>query len=70
MNNYTLSYLRAQYLNKFWKENGIDIDAIPRCELIISGSGEQGVPRNIPNESKLRNSFPNQADYQKAWNEN
>lgn len=69
MNNYTLSYLRAQYLNKFWKENGIDIDAIPRCELIISGSGEQGVPRNIPNESKLRNSFPNQADYQKAWNE-
>ncbi len=58
MNNYTLSYLRAQYLNKFWKENGIDIDAIPRCELIISGSGEQGVPRNIPNESKLRNSFP------------
>lgn len=54
-NNYTLSYLRAQYLNKFWKENGIDINAIPRCELIISGSGEQGVPRNIPDESKLRN---------------
>lgn len=47
-NNYTLSYLRAQFLNKFWKENGIDIASIPRCELIISGSGEDGVPRVIP----------------------
>lgn len=47
-NNYTLSYLRAQFLNKFWKENGIDIASIPRCELIISGSGEDGVPRVQP----------------------
>lgn len=69
MNNYTLSYLRAQYLNEFWKANGIDIDAIPRCELIISGSGEQGVPRNIPDENELHKSFPNQTDFQKAWNE-
>ncbi|MBO5613125.1 MAG: hypothetical protein J5905_01325 [Prevotella sp.] len=44
-NNYTLSYLRAQFLNKFWKDNGIDLASIPRCELIISGSGEDGVPR-------------------------
>lgn len=50
-NNYTLSYLRAQFLNKFWKENGIDIDSIPKCELIISGSGEDGVPRVIPTVS-------------------
>ena len=50
-NNYTLSYLRAQYLNKFWKENGIDIDAIPKCELIISGSGEEGVPRYAEDKS-------------------
>lgn len=47
-NNYTLSYLRAQFLNKFWKDHGIDISSIPRCELIISGSGEDGVPRVIP----------------------
>ena len=47
-NNYTLSYLRAQFLNKFWKENGIDLAAIPKCELIISGSGEDGVPRITP----------------------
>lgn len=68
-NNYTLSYLRAQYLNRFWKENGIDIDAIPRCELIISGSGEQGVPRNIPNEEALHDAFPDPADFQREWNE-
>lgn len=47
-NNYTLSYLRAQFLNEFWKEHGIDLAAIPRCELIISGSGEDGVPRVQP----------------------
>lgn len=47
-NNYTLSYLRAQFLNKFWKDNGIDLASIPRCELIISGSGEDGVPRVTP----------------------
>ena len=47
-NNYTLSYLRAQFLNKFWKENGIDLASIPKCELIIAGSGEDGVPRVIP----------------------
>lgn len=47
-NNYTLSYLRAQFLNKFWKENGIDLASIPKCELIISGSSEDGVPRIIP----------------------
>lgn len=67
-NNYTLSYLRAQYLNEFWKENGIDIDAIPRCELIIAGSGEQGVPRNIPNLKDLHQRYPNWKDYQNAWN--
>lgn len=66
-NNYSLSYLRAQYLNEFWKENGIDIDAIPRCELIIAGSGEQGVPRNVPDESQLHLSYPNQYDFLKAW---
>lgn len=69
MNNYTLSYLRAQYLNEFWKANGIDIDAIPRCELIIAGSGEQGVPRNIPDEAQLRKSYTDPVSYQKAWNE-
>lgn len=66
-NNYTLSYLRAQYLNAFWKENGIDFNAIPRCELLISGSGEEGVPREIPNESELRQLYPIAYDYHKKW---
>ena len=66
-NNYTLSYLRAQYLNEFWKQNGIDIDAIPRCELIISGSGEQGVPRAIPKEMELRKKFPDIGDFRNEW---
>lgn len=50
-NNYTLSYLRARFLNNFWKDNGIDLASIPKCELIISGSGEDGVPRIIPKTS-------------------
>ncbi|MBO5626791.1 MAG: hypothetical protein J5953_13520 [Prevotella sp.] len=61
-NNYTLSYLRAQFLNDFWKENGIDLASIPRCELIIAGSGEDGVPRVIPNISE-----PKTPDEMKAW---
>ncbi len=68
-NNYTLSYLRAQFLNEFWKENGIDIDEIPRCELIISGSGEGGVPRIIPDEEALHLSYPNPLDYSRAWSD-
>lgn len=66
-NNYTLSYLRAQYLNAFWKENGIDLNNIPRCELLISGSGEEGVPREVPDEDNLTQLFPNSLDYQRQW---
>ncbi|MCQ2262073.1 MAG: hypothetical protein MJZ42_02840 [Bacteroidales bacterium] len=66
-NNYTLSYLRAQYLNRFWIENGIDLSSIDKCELIIAGSGEGGVPRVIPDENSLHLTYPNQADYTKHW---
>lgn len=66
-NNYTLSYLRAQFLEKFWKQNGIDLSSIPRCEVIIAGSGEQGLPRVIPNEDSLHYRFSNETDYQKHW---
>ena len=68
-NNYTLSYLRAQYLNAFWKENGIDFNAIPRCELLISGSGEEGVPRVLPDEDALRQLYPAVLDYNKQWSQ-
>lgn len=49
-NNYVLSYQRALALNEFWKKRGIDFSEMPRCELLISGSGEKGVPRNEQNE--------------------
>lgn len=68
-NNYTLSYLRARFINEYWKDNGINIDDIPRCELIISGSGEGGVPRIIPNEELLRKQYPNPIDFNKYWRE-
>lgn len=49
-NNDVLSYQRALYLNQFWKENGIDFSSMDKCELVISGSGEQGVPRDTTDE--------------------
>ena len=57
-----MSYLRAQFLNQFWKENGIDLASIPRCELIISGSGEDGVPRVIPSITN-----PHNPEEMKQW---
>lgn len=66
-NNYTLSYLRAQYLNKFWKANGIDFESMPRCELIISGSGEGGKPRINVDTKKLHALYPDKAEYAKRW---
>ena len=68
-NNYTLSYLRAQFLNKFWQENNINLAEIPRCEVIISGSGEGGFPRVIPNETLLRETYPNPKEYAQKWTE-
>lgn len=66
-NNYTLSYLRAQFLNNFWKEHGIDLSAIPKCELIISGSGEGGVPRIEPNEEELHKIASDDKGYKALW---
>ena len=66
-NNYTLSYLRAQFLNEFWKKNNIDLAAIPRCELIISGSGEGGLPRVEPDTAELRRCSSDEQDYWRRW---
>lgn len=66
-NNFTLSYMRAQFLNKFWKENGINLASIPKCELIISGSGEAGVPRIQPNEEELHALYPDTREYWSHW---
>lgn len=66
-NNYTLSYMRAQYLNEFWKANGIDLEKISRCELLISGSGEGGVPRVNPDDILNKADFTNDTEYWKRW---
>lgn len=45
-NNDVLSYQRALNLHKFWKEKAnIDFTKMDKCELVIAGSGEGGVPR-------------------------
>ena len=50
-NNDVLSYQRALELHKFWQtEAGIDFSSMNRCELVISGSGIKGVPRDTVNE--------------------
>lgn len=48
--NDVLSYQRALELSKFWKQNGIDFSSMNKCELLISGSGEGGVPRESSSE--------------------
>lgn len=67
-NNYTLSYLRAQFLNDFWKANDIDLASLPKCELIISGSGEGGVPRYVPDDYELKRTSKSDKEYKEKWN--
>lgn len=66
-NNFTLSYLRAQFLLKFWKEHDIDLASMPKCEIIIAGSGEGGVPRVVPNREELRKQAQDNMSYDKLW---
>ena len=55
-NNETLSFLRAEFLKKFWTDpvskggcglfkNTSENDINSKCEIIVAGSGEGGVPR-------------------------
>ena len=67
-NNYTLSYLRAWNLHKFWKDNGIDFTKMDRCELVICGSGEEGVPRVIPDKFLTDNRYNSKQNYLE-WSE-
>lgn len=65
-NNYTLSYLRAWNLHLFWKEHGIDFTKMDRCELVICGSGEEGVPRIMPSQTLDMEQGLSAGEYQ-AW---
>lgn len=54
-NNDVLSYQRAIALHRFWKEEAsIDFSNMEKCELVISGSGEGGVPRFTEEDFKQR----------------
>lgn len=55
-NNETLSFLRAKFLKKFWTDpiekggcglfrHASENDINSKCEIIVAGSGEGGVPR-------------------------
>jgi hypothetical protein len=46
--NNVLSYHRAQSLVSFWESKNIGLDKIENCEIVIAGSGEKGVPRDMP----------------------
>jgi len=51
--NYDLSYKRALALVYFWKSNQIQFDPSV-CELMISGSGIEGVGRDLVDDKKNR----------------
>lgn len=46
LNNNVLSYLRALKLKEFWEQQGIRLDMLKNCEVVVAGSGEGGIPRD------------------------
>jgi len=47
-NDDVLSFHRAQALISYWNNSKLGLDRLPNCEIVIAGSGEQGIPRTIP----------------------
>lgn len=47
-NNYVLSYQRAKALYDFWSNKHVLLNDGNKCEVIISGSGEHGSLRKVP----------------------
>ena len=47
--NDVLSYNRANTLKRFWKQQGLDFGN--KCEVIVSGSGQNGVMRALPDNA-------------------
>ena len=50
-----MSYQRALGLKKFWEDRDIFLDKLENCELIIAGSGEGGIPRELPDLGNQKN---------------
>lgn len=55
--NDDLSFHRAQSLQKFWNQNGIGLDKLRNCEIVIAGSGEKGIPRTQPDVKPANQRF-------------
>ncbi len=55
-NNFELSYQRALALYKFWQQRGIAFDD-SICEVIIAGSGTEGVGRYGPTDERRNQRF-------------
>ncbi len=55
--NDDLSYHRAQSLIKFWEQCNIGLTKLKNCEVIIAGSGEQGIPRTQPDIGNANQRF-------------
>lgn len=55
--NDDLSFHRAQSLLKFWEQNGIGLDKLKNCEIVIAGSGEKGIPRTQPDVKPANQRF-------------
>lgn len=79
-NNETLSFLRAEFLKKFWtdpkSEGGCGLfqrtsenDPQSKCEIIVAGSGEGGVPRYYySGEENPVTENPEKEKYESVWN--
>jgi hypothetical protein len=57
LGNEDLSFHRAQSLLKFWEQNGIGLDKLKNCEIVIAGSGEKGIPRTQPDVKPANQRF-------------
>ena len=70
-NNDVLSYQRALALHRFWKDvANIDFSKMSKCELVISGSGEGGIPRFTEDDYKKSSEYSSgtvvrKADYER-----
>ncbi|MCA0237737.1 MAG: hypothetical protein LCH81_15285 [Bacteroidetes bacterium] len=55
--NDELSYDRAQSLIKLWEYSQIGLEKLKNCELVVAGSGEEGIPRTQPDEPPANQRF-------------
>lgn len=55
--NDKLSYYRAQSLVSLWEDHGINLKSLKNCELVVAGSGEEGVPRDSPDKPPANQRF-------------